>query len=103
MVQKKRLSTISLPGLTELSPLSLDAPSLIHDYRRYFTYSLGQNKYCHSVNYFYKALALTVRDRLMGSCRRRSIAGAGTRTGRRPATPTLNLNANGGITCRWSS
>ena len=65
MVQKKKLSTISLPGLTELSPLPLDAPSLIHDYRRYFTYSLGQNKYCHSVNYFYKALALTVRDRLM--------------------------------------
>ena len=65
MVQKRKLSTISLPGLTELPPLPLDAPSLIHDYRRYFTYSLGQNKYCHSVSYFYKALALTVRDRLM--------------------------------------
>jgi starch phosphorylase len=61
----KRKRTISSPGLTELPPLALDAASLTHDYRRYFTYSLGQNKYCHSVNYFYKALALTVRDRLM--------------------------------------
>jgi len=51
--------------LTELPPLALDAAGLTHDYRRYFTYSLGQNKYCHSANYFYKALALTVRDRLM--------------------------------------
>jgi starch phosphorylase len=65
MVQKKKRISISSPGLTELPPLPLDAPSLIHDYRRYFTYSLGQNKYSHSVNYFYKALALTVRDRLM--------------------------------------
>ena len=27
MVQKRKLSTISLPGLTELPPLPLDAPS----------------------------------------------------------------------------
>ena len=65
MVQKRKRVKISSPGLTELPPLPLDASGLIHDYRRYFTYSLGQNKYCHSVNYFYKALALTVRDRLM--------------------------------------
>ena len=51
--------------MTELPPLALDADGLTNDYRRYFTYSLGQNKYCHSVTYFYKALALTVRDRLM--------------------------------------
>ncbi len=65
MVHKKRRTTIHSPGLTELPPLPQDAASLIHDYRRYFTYTLGQNKYCHSVKYFYKALALTVRDRLM--------------------------------------
>ena len=65
MVVKKKRVKINSPGLTELPALPLDAPGLIHDYRRYFTYSLGQNKYCHSVNYFYKALALTVRDRLM--------------------------------------
>ncbi|MDD2541799.1 MAG: glycogen/starch/alpha-glucan phosphorylase, partial [Desulfuromonadaceae bacterium] len=65
MIQKKKRPTINSPGLTELPPLPLDASGLIHDYRRYFTYTLGQNKYCHSVKYFYKALALTVRDRLM--------------------------------------
>ncbi len=65
MIQKRNRIKISSPGLTELPPLALDAAGLTHDYRRYFTYSLGQNKYCHSVNYYYKALALTVRDRLM--------------------------------------
>lgn len=65
MAQRKILTSIVSPGLSELSPLPLDASSLIHDYRRYFTYTLGQNKYCHSVKYYYKALALTVRDRLM--------------------------------------
>ncbi len=64
MVHKKK-RTIYSPGLTEIPPLSLDAPALIQDYRRYFTYTLGQNKYSRSVNYYYKALALTVRDRLM--------------------------------------
>ncbi len=65
MVQKRNRVKINSPGLTELPPLALDAAGLTNDYRRYFTYSLGQNKYCHSVTYFYKALALTVRDRLM--------------------------------------
>lgn len=65
MVHKRKRTTFKSPGLSELPPLSQDADGLIHDYRRYFTYTLGQNKYCHSVNYFYKALALTVRDRLM--------------------------------------
>ncbi|MDD2366032.1 MAG: glycogen/starch/alpha-glucan phosphorylase [Desulfuromonadaceae bacterium] len=65
MFQKKKRITISSPGLTELPQLPLDASGIIHDYRRYFTYSLGQNKYSHSVKYYYKALALTVRDRLM--------------------------------------
>ena len=51
--------------MTELPPLPLDAPGLIHDYRHYFTYNLGQNKFSRSVNYYYKALALTVRDRLV--------------------------------------
>ncbi len=65
MVYKKKRTIITSPGLTELPPLAPDAAGLIYDYRRYFTYTLGQNKYCHSVKYFYKALALTVRDRLM--------------------------------------
>ena len=65
MVHKKKRTKIKSPGLTELPHLPLDVPGLTHDYRHYFAYSLGQNKYCYSVNYFYKALAMTVRDRLM--------------------------------------
>jgi starch phosphorylase len=65
MAHKRKHITIKSPGLTDLPPLPLDAAGLADDYRRYFTYTLGQNKFCHSVNYFYKALALTVRDRLM--------------------------------------
>jgi starch phosphorylase len=70
MVHKRKRTIIKSPGLTELPQLPLDAGSLTHDYRRYFAYSLGQNKYCYSVNYFYKALALTVRDRLMDRWRK---------------------------------
>jgi starch phosphorylase len=65
MVHRKKRTTIHSPGLSELPPLPVAVPDLIHDYRHYFTYTLGQNKYCNSINYFYKALALTVRDRLM--------------------------------------
>ena len=40
-------------------------PALIEDFRRYYTHTLGRDRYCRSVHYHYKALALTVRDRLM--------------------------------------
>jgi len=70
MVHKRKRTKVNSPGLTELPPLPLDVPALIHDYRHYFAYSLGQSKYCYSVNYYYKALALTVRDRLMDRWRR---------------------------------
>ena len=70
MVSAYKRKKIQSPGLTELPPLPMDAASLTNDYRRYFAYSLGQSKYCYSVNYFYKALALTVRDRLMDRWRR---------------------------------
>jgi starch phosphorylase len=70
MMLKKKRTIINSPGLTELPSLPLDAPGIISDYRRYFTYTLGQNKYSHSVKYFYKALALTVRDRLMDRWKR---------------------------------
>lgn len=65
MIQKKKRKIINSPGLTELPPLPMDVPSLISDYRHYFTHNLGQDKYCHSIRYHYKALALTVRERLM--------------------------------------
>ena len=65
MIQKKKRKTIYSPGLTELPPLSLDMPQLMDDFRHYYTYNLGRDRYCRSIHYHYKALALTVRDRLM--------------------------------------
>ena len=70
MLTKRKRTTIKSPGLTELPPLPLDAAALTHDYRHYFAYSLGQSKYCYSVNYHYKALAMAVRDRLMDRWRK---------------------------------
>ena len=70
MLNKRKRTTIKSPGLTELPPLPLDAAALTHDYRHYFAYSLGQSKYCYSVNYHYKALAMAVRDRLMDRWRK---------------------------------
>jgi starch phosphorylase len=64
MLTHKR-KTIHPPGLTDLPPLPMDAASLTADFRRYFTYNLGQDKYCRTTYFYYKALALTVRDRLM--------------------------------------
>nr|WP_239077404.1 glycogen/starch/alpha-glucan phosphorylase [Geobacter sp. SVR] len=53
------------PGLTELPPLPNDIASLTSEFRHYYTHNLGRDKYCRSLHYAYKALALTVRDRLM--------------------------------------
>ncbi|ABB32985.1 glycogen/starch/alpha-glucan phosphorylase [Geobacter metallireducens RCH3] len=65
MIQKKRGKTVHIPGLTDLPPLPRDVPSLMEDFRHYYTYNLGRDKFCRSVHYHYKALALAVRDRLM--------------------------------------
>lgn len=65
MTARKRKQTIYSPGLTELPPLSMDVPSLVEDFRRYYTYNLGRDRDCRSIHYHYKALALTIRDRLM--------------------------------------
>jgi starch phosphorylase len=51
--------------LTDLEPLGMDSDSLTHDFRRYFTHTLGRDRRCCSNHYYYKALAQTLRDRLM--------------------------------------
>jgi glycogen phosphorylase len=65
MIQKKKHRNIYSPGLTELPSLPLDTHNLKEDFRRYYTYNLGRDRYCRSIHYHYKAIALTVRDRLM--------------------------------------
>jgi len=49
----------------ELPPLGLDKESLAGDFHHYFCHTLGQDKYCDSTDYPYKALALALRARLM--------------------------------------
>jgi starch phosphorylase len=51
--------------LTELPPLGMDPESLGTDFKSYFSNTLGRDKHCRSIYYPFKALALTVRDRLM--------------------------------------
>ena len=51
--------------LTDLPPLGMDVFSLVNDFRRYYTHSLGRDRHCRSSHYAYQALVLILRDRLM--------------------------------------
>jgi len=51
--------------LTELPALGMDSSSIAADFRRYFSHTLGRDKNCKSIHYFYTALAYSQRDRLM--------------------------------------
>jgi starch phosphorylase len=52
-------------SLTDLPPLGMDVFSLINDFRRYYTLSLGRDRHCRSAHYAYEALVLTLRERIM--------------------------------------
>ena len=65
MSLKSLQSSTPLAGLTELPPLGMDTHSLVDDFRRYYTYTLGRDRHCRSAHYAYDALALILRDRLM--------------------------------------
>ena len=51
--------------LTELSTLGMDADSIADDFKHYFAHTLGRDGSCRSTHYPYKALAMSIRDRLM--------------------------------------
>jgi starch phosphorylase len=70
MIQKAKRKTFHIPGLTELPSLPMDSQSLKNDFRHYFTYYLGRDKHCRSRYYYYKALALAVRGRIMDRWKR---------------------------------
>ena len=55
----------STENLTDLPPLGMDSQALIDGFKQYYTYTLGRDKSCSSPHYPYKALAFTLRDRLM--------------------------------------
>lgn len=58
-------TSIPSPLLTELPRLEMDAKSIMRDFRRHFTQTLGRDRYCMAANYYYESLALALRDRLM--------------------------------------
>jgi starch phosphorylase len=49
----------------ELPPLAMDAEGIAEDFQRYYAHTLGRDRDCRSAYYPYKALAITLRDRLM--------------------------------------
>jgi starch phosphorylase len=52
-------------SLTNLPPLGMDVHSLVEDFRRYYSHTLGRDRHCRSAHYAYYALVLSLRDRLM--------------------------------------
>ena len=60
-------SSINLsPGtITELPPLGMDTHSIVEDFRRYFSHTLGRDEMSKSPYYVYSSLSLALRDRLV--------------------------------------
>ncbi|MCP4996038.1 MAG: glycogen/starch/alpha-glucan phosphorylase, partial [Gammaproteobacteria bacterium] len=52
-------------NLTKLPPLGLKAGDIATDFKHYFAHTLGRDGSLNSIHYPYKALAMTLRDRLM--------------------------------------
>ncbi|MCF6179902.1 MAG: glycogen/starch/alpha-glucan phosphorylase, partial [Geopsychrobacter sp.] len=52
-------------SLTDLPPLGMDVHSLVEDFRRYYTHTLGRDRHCSSAHYAYHALVLSLRERLL--------------------------------------
>ncbi len=64
MDDKTLLNTLEA-SLTELPPLGMDVHSLVEDFRRYYSHTLGRDRESHSGHYAYQALVLSLRDRLL--------------------------------------
>ncbi len=52
-------------SLTDLPPLGMDVHSLVEDFRRYYTHTIGRDRHCQSAHYAYQALVLSLRERLL--------------------------------------
>src|SRR5210317_391125 len=52
-------------SLTDLPSLGMDVHSMVEDFRRYYTHTLGRDRHSQSSHYAYQALVLSLRDRLM--------------------------------------
>ncbi len=65
MNDKQLKQSLLNASLTDLPPLGMDVLSMVNDFRRYYTYSLGRDRHCLSTHYAYQALVLILRERLM--------------------------------------
>jgi starch phosphorylase len=65
MNDKQLKRSLLSESLTDLPPLGMDVLSLINDFRRYYTHSLGRDRHCRSAHYAYEALVLALRERIM--------------------------------------
>jgi starch phosphorylase len=54
-----------LPTITELPALGMDGESIVEDFRRYFSRTLGRDKLTQATYYVYTSLSLSLRDRLV--------------------------------------
>ncbi len=52
-------------SLTALPPLGMDVHSLVEDFRKYYSHTLGRDRHCQSAHYAYQALVLSLRERLL--------------------------------------
>ena len=62
-VQLKR--SLLTDTLTDIPPMEMDVLSLVNDFRRNYTHTLGRDRHCRSAHYAYQALVLILRERLM--------------------------------------
>ncbi|MEQ1590275.1 MAG: glycogen/starch/alpha-glucan phosphorylase [Gallionella sp.] len=54
-----------MPTITELPALGMDGQSIVEDFRRYFSRTLGRDKLTQATYYVYTSLSLSMRDRLV--------------------------------------
>ncbi|MHB1592212.1 MAG: glycogen/starch/alpha-glucan phosphorylase, partial [Sulfuricella sp.] len=54
-----------VPGISDLPALGMDADSIVNDFRRYFSHTLGRDRMCLSAYHVYTSLSLSLRDRLV--------------------------------------
>ncbi|MBK1716577.1 glycogen/starch/alpha-glucan phosphorylase [Thiocystis violacea] len=93
----------------DLPPLSMEPEGLANDFKRYYAHTFGRDRDCHSAYYPYKALAITLRDRLMERWKvtRQSYDEAGSKRayylsleflmGRALSNAMLNLEVDGAV------
>ncbi len=62
---KMMLKSKPVKDLTALPALGMDDKSITQGFRHYYSHTLGRDRNCKSTHYPYKALSLTIRDRLM--------------------------------------